>query len=84
MTYRWKEHVGPNEDFHLGYRTAAEAKPWIDNDPVKRLGEKLETQQRQQIETEVEARIKEAFAFAEESPFPDTSELYAHVFKEGQ
>lgn len=83
MTYRWKEHVGPNEDFHLGYRTQAEAQPWIENDPIKRLGEKLEVQQRQQIETEVEARIQEAFAFAEDSPFPDTSELYAHVFKEG-
>ena len=38
MTYRWKEHVGPNDDFHLGYRTPEETKPWIDNDQVKRMG----------------------------------------------
>lgn len=25
MTYRWKEHVGPNEDYHLGFRTREEA-----------------------------------------------------------
>src|SRR5206468_2160238 len=25
LTYRWREHVGPAEDFHLGYRTREEA-----------------------------------------------------------
>ena len=30
----------------------------------------------------VEEEIKEAFAFAEESPFPDASELYTDVFRE--
>ena len=29
MTYRWKEHVGPGEDWHLGYRERAEAEPWV-------------------------------------------------------
>lgn len=80
MTYRWKEHVGPKEDFHLGYRSKEEAEPWIKNDQVKRLGEKLEAQIRVKIEAEVEAQIEEAFAFAEASPFPDRTELYAHVF----
>ena len=37
QTYRWKEHVGPNEDFKLGYRTKEQAQPWIDNDQVERL-----------------------------------------------
>ena len=27
MTYRWKEHVGPNDDYHLGYRAPEEAAP---------------------------------------------------------
>src|SRR5207253_1363413 len=31
-TYRWKEHVGPSEDYHLGYRTKTEAEPWIATD----------------------------------------------------
>ncbi len=82
MTYRWKEHVGPNEDYHLGYRTQAEAEPWITNDQVQRLATLLPPERRQQIEAEVEAEIKEAFAFAETSPFPDPSELYTDVFKE--
>ena len=82
MTYRWKEHVGPNEDYHLGYRTKAEAEPWIKSDPVARIGARLEPGVRRKIEEEVEAEIAEAFAFAEESPFPDHAELFADVFKQ--
>ena len=41
MTYRWKEHVGPNEDFQLGYRTPDEAEPWIRNDQVAALAQLL-------------------------------------------
>ena len=82
MTYRWKEHVGPNDDFHLGYRTPEETKPWIDNDQVKRMGALLDSRVREKIELEVEAEITEAFRFAEESAFPEPSELYTDVFKE--
>jgi TPP-dependent pyruvate/acetoin dehydrogenase alpha subunit len=81
LTYRLKEHVGPNDDFHLGYRTREEAKPWIENDPVKRLGERLEPSQRHEIETEIETEIRDAFAFAEQSPFPKAAELYTDVFE---
>jgi TPP-dependent pyruvate/acetoin dehydrogenase alpha subunit len=82
MTYRWREHVGPNEDFSLGYRTREEAESWIQNDQVKRIGKMLQAEQRTMIEREVEDEIREAFAFAEESLFPEASELYTDVFKE--
>lgn len=82
MTYRWKEHVGPNEDYQLGYRTREEASPWMEGDQVMRIGAALEDSRRQQIESENEAEIREAFAFAEESPFPAPSQLFADVFKE--
>lgn len=82
LTYRWKEHVGPNEDFHLGYRTREEAEPWIRNDQVKRMRAMLEPGQCERIEWEVEEDIRAAFAFAEESPFPDGAELCTDVFKE--
>jgi len=80
MTYRWKEHVGPNDDFHLGYRTREEAEPWFKNDQVKHLAEMIDPRQRERIEQEVEAEIQAAFAFAEESPFPDSAELFTDVF----
>jgi TPP-dependent pyruvate/acetoin dehydrogenase alpha subunit len=82
MTYRWKEHVGPNEDYHLGYRSRDEAEPWIKNDQVVKLAGMVEAAQRKQIEEEVEKEVREAFAFAESSPFPEYPELYADVFKE--
>jgi len=82
MTYRWREHVGPNEDFALGYRGIEEARPWMENDELKRIGARLETGDRARIVAEVEEELTEAIAFAEDSPFPDPSELGLHVFKE--
>jgi TPP-dependent pyruvate/acetoin dehydrogenase alpha subunit len=81
MTYRWKEHVGPYDDFHMGYRTEEEAQAWIDDDQLVRVGEYLDEALQQQVHREVEAEIQAAFEFAENSKFPDTSELYEHVFK---
>jgi TPP-dependent pyruvate/acetoin dehydrogenase alpha subunit len=82
LTYRWKEHVGPNDDFHLGYRTREEAETWMRNDQVKRLAGMLDAEQRDRIEKEVEAEIQDAFKFAEESPFPEAAELLTDVFKD--
>jgi len=81
MTYRWMEHVGPNEDFNFGYRSQEEAQWWYENDQVKVIGGKLEADVRQGIETEIEAAIAEAFEFAENSPLPDDAELYADLLK---
>jgi TPP-dependent pyruvate/acetoin dehydrogenase alpha subunit len=81
LTYRWKEHVGPNEDYHLGYRTKEEADPWIKNDQVKRVAGMIEDARREGIQQEVEAEIQTAFDFAETSPVPEGTELYADVFK---
>lgn len=69
-TYRWKEHVGPAEDFQLGYRMRQEAEPWLADDQVARLAEMIDPEHRRQIEGEVECEIEVAFAFAEVSPEP--------------
>jgi len=81
-TYRWKEHVGPNEDFKHGYRRVSEAEPWMAADQARLLGERLASAVRQQIETRVEAEIREAIAFAEASPWPAAEELYTDVYLE--
>ena len=82
MTYRWKEHVGPGDDYHLGFRAEEEARPWIENDQLLRVAELVKPAERERIEDEVAAEIKEAFAFAEASPFPEPEELYTDVFQE--
>jgi TPP-dependent pyruvate/acetoin dehydrogenase alpha subunit len=80
MTYRWKEHVGPADDFQAGYRSYEEARPWVEGDQVTRIGRMLAPEVRALIEKEIEAQIADAFAFAEASPFPEPSELFTDVF----
>jgi TPP-dependent pyruvate/acetoin dehydrogenase alpha subunit len=82
QTYRWREHVGPGKDYHLGYRTEEEAAPWVEADPVRRLGAALPAARRAAIEEAVDGEIAAAFAFAEASPFPEPAELMRDVFKE--
>lgn len=82
MTYRWKEHVGPGDDWNLGYRDRSEAEPWIRNDQVAKLAASIDPALRKSIEAAVEAEIADAFAFAERSPFPGPDALYTQVFRE--
>lgn len=81
-TYRWKEHVGTGEDYHLGFRDRVEATPWIEKDELKRLANLIDQESRQQIEQTVELEITEAIEFAENSPFPPIEELYTDVYKD--
>ena len=81
MTYRWKEHVGPGEDYGLGYRERAEAEPWIRSDAVTRLAEKVGPEAAARIGAEVEAEVADAFRFAEASPFPGPEQLFTDVYR---
>jgi TPP-dependent pyruvate/acetoin dehydrogenase alpha subunit len=82
LTYRWLEHVGCTEDFHLGHRSREEMAFWKENDQVERLAKMVEMNRCQQINEDVEKTILEAVKFAEDSPFPNHEELYHHVFAE--
>lgn len=79
-TYRWREHVGPAEDYDAGYRSRDEMAPWQADDQVARLGAMLDAAERGAIDAGIEDEIERAFAFAEASPFPDAEELFTHVF----
>ena len=80
LTCRWREHVGPNEDFDQGYRDRAEAEPWFARDPVATTAALLPQDVRAAIDQTVEAEIAAALRFAEASAFPGSDELTAHVF----
>jgi TPP-dependent pyruvate/acetoin dehydrogenase alpha subunit len=80
LTYRLKEHVGPSDDFQLGYRTREEAEIWLRTDPIGQLRAHLDPAERRRIEAEVEVEIEDAFAFAEQSPWPAAAELYTDVY----
>ncbi len=83
-TYRWREHVGPNEDYDIGYRSRSEVEPWVAGDQVIRVANMVSPREREAIEEEVLTEIREAFEFAERSPFPEPQELYTDMFKEEQ
>jgi len=80
VTYRWREHVGPREDYDSGYRSADELAPWRDNDQVRRVAEMIAPGQRQEIEAAIEDRLKKAVEFAESSPFPGPENLQVDVY----
>jgi len=79
-TYRWREHVGPGDDFDAGFRSREELAAWQKNDQINAIGARLDADRRSRIDTEIEKEIADAIAFAEASPFPDQSELHEHVF----
>jgi TPP-dependent pyruvate/acetoin dehydrogenase alpha subunit len=79
-TYRWREHVGPGEDYDAGYRSRDELTRWQERDPITATALRLPADRRRSIETEVEQRIASAVAFAEASPEPVSKELFAHVY----
>jgi len=87
-TYRWREHVGPADDTDLGYRSVEELRHWQARCPIKRLEQAL-TQERllgaeqpREWAAEILREVEEAVAFAKRSPFPQVSELAAHVYAE--
>jgi TPP-dependent pyruvate/acetoin dehydrogenase alpha subunit len=82
VTYRWREHVGPGADYHLGYREKAECEHWMKTDPVRVLGEQLAAELRTRIDSAVESEIVAAFEAAESSPFPASAELMTDIFTE--
>jgi TPP-dependent pyruvate/acetoin dehydrogenase alpha subunit len=80
MTWRWREHVGPGEDYDAGFRSRSTLLKWQKKDPVAIAGRALSPAVRRRIDAAVEAEIAAAVKFAEESPFPQVQELVTDVF----
>ena len=73
-TCRYKEHVGPGEDSDAGYRSAEDLQAWKSKDPLI-LNQELVAQYRPVIIQEID----DAVEFAEQSPWPERSELLSDV-----
>ena len=85
-TYRLKEHWGPGEDWHLGYRSRGEGQYWEARCPIKRLEEDLKkdgytADYFENLRIRIAKEIEEAVEFARQSPEPSISELLG--LKEG-
>jgi pyruvate dehydrogenase E1 component alpha subunit len=79
-TYRWREHVGPNEDFDAGYRPRADLEPWLKEDPVEKIGARIPAERRAEMDAAIEEEIADALEFAEMSKFPTKDALFTNVF----
>lgn len=74
MTCRYKEHVGPGEDFDAGYRSRSDIAAWMGKDPLCQDLALLA-----ELRPQLDAEIAAAAAFAEAGPLPGTAELLSDV-----
>jgi len=85
VTYRWREHCGPNYDNDIGYRTEAEYLAWKERCPVttyERFLTKEGIATRSDLDAtmaKVKADAEAAIQFAKQSPWPEASSVDAHV-----
>jgi pyruvate dehydrogenase E1 component alpha subunit len=73
-TYRYKEHVGPGEDFDAGYRSRDDFEAWLARDPLHQDQALVE-----RFRPLITAEIDDAVAFAEAAPFPTAEDLLSEV-----
>jgi TPP-dependent pyruvate/acetoin dehydrogenase alpha subunit len=73
-TERYREHVGPGEDFDSGYRSEQLMDAWKSNDPLC-----LESNEIQQFKRQIRDEIEKALEFAMTSPSPGLEELLTDV-----
>jgi pyruvate dehydrogenase E1 component alpha subunit len=74
LTCRYKEHVGPGEDYDAGYRSREEIDTWKSKDPLI-INQELVTKYTPLITQEIDDAVR----FAEESPWPGREELLTDV-----
>jgi pyruvate dehydrogenase E1 component alpha subunit len=73
-TARYKEHVGPGEDFSFGYRSEIEMNLWKAKDPLYSMAN-FEI-----LRMQISDEINDAVTFAFASQFPDQRELLTDVY----
>ena len=85
-TYRWKGHVGPDEDTCLGHRTNEELEEWKQRCPIKLYREKLfgegvlNGESHEKLKTSIDNEIEEAFDLAYKSKDVSMENMLKHLF----
>jgi pyruvate dehydrogenase E1 component alpha subunit len=82
-TYRFRGHSMSDP---AKYRTKEEVEAYKEQDPIEQLKNQMMAQGLldeaafEQLEEKLETMVQEAVTFAEESPWPDVSEMYKDVY----
>lgn len=85
MTYRTKEHCGPNNDNELGYRRQEEASWWAHRDPLKlaelwgRSYYGLDVFPKE-YKIKIKEEIDNLFGIAENADYPDPDSLHRDTY----
>ena len=87
VTYRWRGHVGPNEDVDVGVRRSAEElAAWKRRDPVRRLvngmvaGNNLTEEQFSAMEQKIRDDVQNLCGRAEAAEFPPSESVLDLVY----
>ncbi len=77
-TYRWREHVGPNFDWDLGYRSRDEVESWMSKCPIKQFENRglIPEVELGRIRREIAQKVEDAVLFAKDSPLPTFQDLF--------
>lgn len=87
VTFRWRGHVGPNEDIDVGVQRVPEIlAAWKRRDPVRRLWDALREERSVDasilptMETEIRQEVVKAVTAARAAPYPSQSALLDLVY----
>lgn len=86
VTYRYREHVGPNFDFYNPYRSKEEVMYWMKRCPIKRLERLLLSRQIvdlkeiDAIKEGINKEVEDAILYARDSNWPDKNTLTEDVY----
>jgi len=88
QTYRFVGHHTAEGMMNLAYRSAEEIAEWVEEDPIARererlLSDSVPRERLESIESEVEAAIASAVAFAEASPWPGPETALDYMYASG-
>jgi pyruvate dehydrogenase E1 component alpha subunit len=84
--YRWLEHCGPDDDSHLGYRSAQDIAHGRSQCPLAKLQVQLtragvlDSHASAVLEDDIGHEIDAAFSYAIKSPYPAVTDLERHLF----
>ena len=88
ITYRWRGHVGPDENIDVGLKRKDDLNLWKKRDPIGRLESSLlksnniTEEELTNMNLDVHEQTKTAWDKAEKDPYPDPSQLLDTVYYE--
>lgn len=86
ITYRWKGHVGHDDNIDVGLQRKEDLDPWKQKDPIARLKNSLIAKNALDensfaiLSEQIQEKLKQEFAQALADPYPDNQQLLDTVY----